>query len=647
MHPTGNPHILDRLAASGVITDEVREQAMNQQKILGGRVEEALLDLGAVTESVLLKFLAGEYGTQFASTEKLAKADIRGDVLRLISKKMAETETVFPVLYKDGALTVVTPDPDNQAMLQQVKLAAGAKKLKALVARPLAVKALIAKHYTGDIHAFALLDKNAHEQFTDMLNVFERNLVSEESMAVALAGEPRKERMLTEEEMSARGNNTSVSRAGFTSESYLETLNLMVSLLENSRPELKGHSSQTARLVKKIAERIGLSETQQAHFQIAAYLHDLGKMTAHHLTAYNVAEYDGHRQIAAKTYKSASRLTETIRLPEDARRAVEFMYERFDGKGLPGEHKGKEIPLGARLLAIADTYADLTQNPKNPYRKVLKPAQACAVLARAAGKVFDPNLVDLFKHTVSGEDLRARLLANRHVALLIEPDPEESTVLELRMIEQGFEVRAARTIESAMKTLDTGEVSIVVSELDLGKHDGFGLFTEAKKRPNAENVPWVFVTSRDGSADAQKAFELGAADYLTKPISANVLVTKLKQVIERAALKTGARGVAGSLQEMALPEIIQVLWHGRKTGSLKIRAGKNSGELHFVDGAMYNALWNNVRGTEAFYAMLAVTNGDFLLDPNFRAPQQVIQESPEALLLEGMRRLDEGIAPAM
>lgn len=649
MHPTGNPRIVDRLVAEKLITREQAETATNHQRVVGGRIEEALLDCSALTEANLLKFLASQFRTRFVSTEKLARADVPMSTLRQVAKKMAEQETVFPVLYSEdsGTLTVVTPDPDNQTMLRQVQIASGAKQVQALVGRPLAVKAAIAKYYSGDIHAFALLDKSAHEQFTNMLNVFERNLVSEESMAVALAGEPQKERVLSQEDLEQQGSNRALSRTGFTSEAYLETLNVLVSLLENTRADLRGHSAHTARLVKKIAERIGLGETQSAYLQIAAYLHDLGKMGAFHLTAYNVAEYSGHRQAAERAYKAPSRLMEVVGLPQEVRVAVESMYERFDGKGVPGEHSGKDIPLGARLLAIADTYADLTQNPKNPYRQVLKAAQACEVLTRGAGKVFDPNLVDLFRHTVSGDDLKARLLANRHVALLIEPDPEESTVIELRMIEQGFEVRTARTVEGAMKALDTGEVGLVVSELDLGKHDGFALFTEARKRPAAEKVPWVFVTARSGRADAQKAFELGASDYMTKPISADVLVAKLKQVIEREARATGSRGVAGSLQEMGLPEIVQVLWHGRKTGSLKIRSGAGSGELHFVEGALYNALWGNLRGPEAFYAMLALTSGDFLLDPNFRAPHQVITDSPEALLLEGMRRMDEGIAPAI
>jgi response regulator RpfG family c-di-GMP phosphodiesterase len=320
------------------------------------------------------------------------------------------------------------------------------------------------------------------------------------------------------------------------------------------------------------------------------------------------------------------------------------MYERYDGKGFPDGESAKDIPLGARLLAIADTYADLTQNPRNPFRKTLRPAQACEVLARYRGTVFDPNLVDLFKHTVTGEDLKARLLANRHRALIIDPDPEETTVLELRLLEQGFEVAQAHNVEQALKHLERGETELVISELDLPDGDGLGLLGEARKRPWGQKLPWVVVTGRSNRNDAQKSFDLGATDFLAKPVSADLLVAKLKQIIEREAQRSGgARGVSGSLLEMGLPDMVQVLWHGRKTGSLKIRSGTTAGEIHFVQGAIYNALWATLRGEEAFYAMLKLNEGDFALDPNFTAPQQVIMDSPEALLLEGMRRMDEGL----
>jgi len=643
MHPTGNLSLLDRMVADGLITPEQRETAHAQTR-LGERFEEILLERNAVDEAKLLKYLATIHRTRFVSTEKLSRADIDRFTLDKVPAKLADAHTVFPVLFEPGPgiLSIVTPDPDNQDAIREVQLVSGAKQVRAFLGRPRGVKAAIAKAYHGDIHSFAQLDRNAHEQFTNMLDIYERQLVSDESLTTSLASEAvTRERTIDGAALEkAAGRRAGKALGGGAGGNYLELLNVLVSLLENTRSELRGHSAHVARLVKKICERLQLSEIQTTTLVMAAYVHDIGKMGTYHLTALNVAEYDGHRASAAKSVRSPARILESVELPEETLEAVGAMYERFDGKGLPDGSRGRDIPLGARLLAIADTYADLTQNPRNPYRKALRPVQACEALAKYRGTVFDPNLIDLFQTTVTGDDLKARLLANRHVALIVDPDAEETTILELRMIEQGFEVRQARTADQALKALSSGEIELVFSELDLGEHDGLKLLTEARKQPTGD-VPWIVVTGRTRREDAQEASTGGAVDYVNKPVNPDVLVAKARQLLERHATRKGTRGVSGSLTEMGLPDMVQVLWHGRKTGSLKVSSGRESGEIHFVDGQIFNALWGTLRGEEAFYAMLKLVEGEFTLDPNFHAPQPVIQASPEALLLEGMRRLDE------
>jgi response regulator RpfG family c-di-GMP phosphodiesterase len=646
MHPTGNLRILDRLVADGVITTEQRERAANVVQSRGERFEEALIELSAVDEARLLKYLALLHKTRFVSTEKLAKAEIDRVTLDRVPRRLAEQRTVFPVLFdaKQSVLSVVTPDPDDAPALHEVQLASGAREVKAFVGRPRAVKAAIAKAYAGDIHAFANVDRAAQEQFTTMLNIYERNLVSEESIVTSvISDDSRRERMLNPADLEPGAQTVSVSGSSksLLTTGYLETLNVLITLLENGRADLRGHSAQVARLMRKFAERIGLSETQRDIMISAGYLHDLGKAGTYHLTALNVAEYDGHRTAAGKGFSAPRRLLEPVGLPREVTEAIERMYERYDGKGLPDGVSGRDIPLGARLLAIADTYADLTHSARNPFRRVLQPAEACDVLARYRSSVFDPNLVDLFKHVVSGEDLKARLLSNRQRALVIDPDPEETTVIELRLLEQGFEVQQAHGSEQAFKLLEGGEFDIVVSELELKPMDGLALLAEVRRRNWGKKLPWIFVSARSSRAEAQQAFDLGAADYMTKPVSPDLLVAKSRQIIEREAAGRGRRGAAGSLREMGLPDVIQVLWHGRKTAALRIRANGSSGEIHFVNGEIFNAMWSNVRGEEAFYAMLALTDGEFVLDPEFEASQRVISESVESLLLEGMRRVDE------
>jgi len=641
MNPAASLRLVQRMVTDGAITREQQETAINQMQRNGERIEEALLEIRALDEAALLKYLAALHRTRFVSTEKLAKAEIDRHTLEKVPKRLAEQHQIFPVLFDaaTSVLSVVTADPDNAEAIHETQIASGAKQVRAFVGRPRAVKAAIAKAYNGDIHAFAALDRQAQEQFASMLDVYERNLVSPETLAAALSAErPGRERLLSAAELT--GGDFAVGVRGVDSNAYFETLNVLISVIESSRPDLRGHSAYVARLMRKITERIGLPEAERAVAIIAGYIHDLGKMGEFHLTALNVGQYEPYREVAAKVVKAPTRLMESVKLPREVTASVEAMYERYDGDGLPGELHGKEIPLVARLLAVADTYADLTQNPHNPFRKTLPAAQACDALSRYRGSIFDPNIVDLFRLIVTGDDLRARLLATRQVALIVDPDPEETTVLELRMLEQGFDVRPARDTDHALKLLEKGDIQLVISEVNLQPMDGIAFLGLARRKPWGQKLPWVFVTTRNDGADAQRAFEAGALDYVTKPVSAELIVAKIKQLLEREA--TGrVGGVSGSLTEMGLPELVQVLYQGRKTGALKVRLSNEAGEVHFVSGMIFNALFAGLRGSEAFYKMLRNREGSFAFDPNFEAPQRLIAETPEALLLEGMRRLDE------
>ena len=224
-------------------------------------------------------------------------------------------------------------------------------------------------------------------------------------------------------------------------------------------------------------------------------------------------------------------------------------------------------------------------------------------------------------------------------------------MLELRMIEEGFEVRIARTASQARELLRKGGIEVVVSELDLAASwgaapadladDGLALLVEARNSPWGAELPWLVLTRRQGRDDAKRVFELGAIDYLIKPAATEVLVAKLRKTLEQRTAAAPAHGVTGSLAEMSLPDLVQILWHGRKSGALRVRRGPDAGEVHFIEGKVVNAMWGKLRGDEAFYAMLAISQGEFSLDPNFRPPEARITESPESLLLEGMRRLDE------
>jgi len=425
----------------------------------------------------------------------------------------------------------------------------------------------------------------------------------------------------------------------FAFHDYLETLNVLVALLENDRGELRGHSLMVARITRRVCERLELSPEETDPIQAAAYLHDIGKASAYHLTALNVAEYEGHRSQARKSYMTPVRLLESVRLPDATLKTLIQLYERFDGTGFPDRLTGKEISLGARIIAIVETYADLTGHARNPFRKKLSAQEGWDVLEKYKGKVFDPNLVDIFKTVILGDDLKSKLLADSKRALLVDSDREETTVLELRLAERGFEVTIARTSIEAEKALESGEFDVVISEIDISPIDGFELL---KKVTAAKSeTAFVFLSKRTEGDMVSRGFQLGASDYITKPASPDVVALKIRQVLENNKRKRGGRGVSGSLEEMGLPDVVQILYHGRKSGKLSIISGGKRGEILFSEGQIFNASFGEKEREDAFYDMLSLTTGEFELDPNVRPEQRLITMNPESLLLEGMRRLDE------
>jgi response regulator RpfG family c-di-GMP phosphodiesterase len=644
------------LRREGLLSAEQYQAAAKLAVSESTRFEEAVLELDFLSEGELLRVLAAFYKTQFVSTEKLARANIDRPTLAMVPRQVAEAHSIFPVAFdaKTSTLSVVTADPDDLATLREVQSVSGAKHVHAFFARPRAVKAAIARAHHGDLQAFARLIMVNQVQLHGMRDVrplSERPPPPGEASRKPLDdGGSRKEGVPARSHPSNRALAAIVPTAAkekvavYSPEEVLELLNVLVSLLENGRTDLRGHSAHVARLTRRVAERMALPQETIVAVAAAGFLHDLGKMGTFHLTALNSAEYDGHKAAAQKSFRTPTRLLESVKISAETTEAIVHMYERHDGLGFPDGLSTKAIPFGARILAIVDTFADLTQNPRNPFRKALSPTEAFEVLVQRKGTVFDPDLVDVFRNVVMGEDLKARLLADRYVALLVDADAEETTVLELRLIEQGFEVKIARTVEQAEQLLAAGGIDVVVSELDLPGGDGLELLEQARREKWGKDLPWVIHTRRQVRAEAQRAFALGVVDFVSKPTATELLVAKLtaRLASQRKAVES-AGGVSGSLTEMGLPDMVQVLFHGRKTGKLRIRSGDEDGEIHFLKGAIVNALWQGESGAGAFYRLLALSEGDFQLDPGFKPPETLITDAVETLLLEGMRRLDEGI----
>jgi response regulator RpfG family c-di-GMP phosphodiesterase len=552
-----------------------------------------------------------------------------------------------------------------------MQFATAARDVKVYVAREAAIRAAIAKHYDQDNRPFELLLSGASSRQirtsreSDPVpgwgQVFEEKdgLLIQRARAESIemeqpandqSPEPEYEEPPQETQSRISAGHTLIEQLSAPAqgddltvdpEVYLETLSVLVTLIEQLNQERGGHSMRVARICQQVGERIRLTKPQVQGILIAAYLHDVGVSADSHVTPFDVTLDEAKREVARRVYTAPTRLLDSVALPETAVDALRHRYERFDGKGFPERLSGKHIPLGARVLAVVESYIDLTQTKANALGRRVPAEEACDALDPYKGTTFDPAVVDWLRHIVLDEGMKTQILSARNRALIVDPDPEETAVLEVRFAGQGYEVTIERSVEGALRFLDAEKYDVVVSEVHLSDGEGFDLLRRMRESSHAR-VPLMFVTSERAQSSVNRGLELGAADYVVKPASAAVVVAKASRVIaDSRTKKPGGRGVSGSLQEMALPDVIQILGNGRKSGLLKVRSGTLQGVLMFQDGSIHDARFGDLGGAEAVYGILRLMEGDFALEPGTTPVEDVIGIPTHHLLLEAMRRLDE------
>ena len=153
------------------------------------------------------------------------------------------------------------------------------------------------------------------------------------------------------------------------------------------------HSRKVFEITTRIALQLGLSREEKRNLQIAASLHDIGMIDTpdqimFKKTALTVSEYT---EIKLHLSRSAE-LLRSIGLADEVISSIEAHHERYDGAGYPRGLRGKQIPLGARIIAVADAYDALTS--ERPYRPALTSDQAIKTLNEESGTIFDPGIVE-------------------------------------------------------------------------------------------------------------------------------------------------------------------------------------------------------------------------------------------------------------
>jgi HD-GYP domain-containing protein (c-di-GMP phosphodiesterase class II)/HAMP domain-containing protein len=178
--------------------------------------------------------------------------------------------------------------------------------------------------------------------------------------------------------------------------SFLETVAALAQAVDAKDPYTRGHSERVTDIAVAIGEALAVSQDDMDTLRSAAVLHDIGKIgiTEQILRKpgpLNAQEWNmmrNHSQFGADIVMPVSSLQRAVPV-------ILHHHERWDGKGYPDFLRGEAIPLGSRILAVADAYEAMTSN--RAYRKAMPAEAALAILEEGAGHQWDPRVIRAFQ----------------------------------------------------------------------------------------------------------------------------------------------------------------------------------------------------------------------------------------------------------
>ncbi len=175
----------------------------------------------------------------------------------------------------------------------------------------------------------------------------------------------------------------------------MQTLMLLLNIAGLRDIDLQKHLQRVSSIAGAFARYLNLPDTDAQNIEYAALLHDIGKIGIEDSILYKKGYLsEEERERIKKHPEMGTEAIASFAGMENLKPLIYHHHERYDGTGYPEGLKGKDIPLGSRIIAIVDAYDAITSG--RPYRKALSPTDALKELKRTAGKVFDPELTDKF-----------------------------------------------------------------------------------------------------------------------------------------------------------------------------------------------------------------------------------------------------------
>nr|WP_315235193.1 HD domain-containing phosphohydrolase [uncultured Albidiferax sp.] len=291
------------------------------------------------------------------------------------------------------------PGMDGAQLLEQVR-ARWPDTVRVLLTGYADIKSTIAAINSGEVFRYITKPWDDAEILGTARQVFERQSLEREKHRLEALLQVKNAELLAlnaslEEKVQARTSELSLLTQKLK-KNYLTSIKVFSNLMEWRGGSLSGHARRVVDLTRRTGRSMGLVEAEQQDLFIASLMHDIGQISlSDHILARPVGRLTEEELVL---YRKHPVLGEQALMPLEDMQGVAALirshHERHDGHGYPDGLVGDAIPVGARILAVADTYDDLLHGHLSSGN--LGAADARAMIARGRGTQFHPEVVDVF-----------------------------------------------------------------------------------------------------------------------------------------------------------------------------------------------------------------------------------------------------------
>lgn len=236
-------------------------------------------------------------------------------------------------------------------------------------------------------------------------------------------------------------------------------------------------------------------------------------------------------------------------------------------------------------------------------------------------------------------------MANETI-LIVDADTKSQRVLEVSLKKAGYRVVIEDSPARAMAAIGKSVPDLIISDTDFAEGDGFEFLADLKLDSRTASIPFIFLTEDRALPQKMRGFELGADDYLTKPVYIKEVTTRVELLLQKRAKdqldETEIEEFEGQLEDITMIDLLQQIEGELRSGSLRLVRGRREAVVYFREGNILDAICGKLQGEEAIYRLMLWPEGSFVLryHDNVRRADNIAKNSSE-LLLEGIRRLEK------